>query len=186
MLSERITFTSQHSVHIWSELAERLSVYIYWLSWYLLWRGSKDGLKPYVFPLAILITKGEKLALAPLYLRSLYASSTSAWPTLSDPWGDTISSPAPTHASCKCSCGSDFFWWLWSQWNTRTSLWNKWSTKTAWEGRECQTPTSLEPRDGLIASRLQASPSSRQSTRVLPLIPSFIPSHQGESPGPNS
>lgn len=46
---------------------------VYWLSWYVLPSGPGDGLNQYVFPLSILLTKGEKLALSPLYLGSLYA-----------------------------------------------------------------------------------------------------------------
>lgn len=45
----------------------------YWLSWFVLPSGLEDGLNDYVIPLAILLAKGEKLALALLYMRSLYA-----------------------------------------------------------------------------------------------------------------
>lgn len=45
----------------------------YWLSWFFLPSGPEDGLNYYVNPLAILLVNGEKLALALLYLRSLYA-----------------------------------------------------------------------------------------------------------------
>lgn len=33
----------------------------------------EDGLHSYVFPLAVLLAKGKRLALVPLYLGSLYA-----------------------------------------------------------------------------------------------------------------
>lgn len=45
----------------------------YWLSWFVLPRSLEDGLNSYVFPLAILLAKGENLPLASLYLGSLYA-----------------------------------------------------------------------------------------------------------------
>lgn len=48
------------------------SLLSWWLSWFLLLSGPKDDLNADVFPLAILLPKGEKLALASLYLRSLY------------------------------------------------------------------------------------------------------------------
>lgn len=44
----------------------------YWLSWYVLPSGPKDGMNPYVFPLAVRLAKGEKLALAPVFLGSLF------------------------------------------------------------------------------------------------------------------
>lgn len=34
--------------------------------------GLKDGLNPYVFPLAIRLTRGDKLTLLPIYLGSLF------------------------------------------------------------------------------------------------------------------
>lgn len=40
----------------------------YWLSWFVLPSGLEDGLNPYVFPMTIWLAKGEKLALAPLFL----------------------------------------------------------------------------------------------------------------------
>lgn len=43
------------------------------LSWYAMLSGLGDGLHPYVFPLAILITKGVKFTLALVYLGYLYA-----------------------------------------------------------------------------------------------------------------
>lgn len=46
---------------------------VYWLPWFILPRGQEDGLNNYVFPLAILLAKGERLALTPTYLGSLYA-----------------------------------------------------------------------------------------------------------------
>lgn len=44
----------------------------YWLSWCMQSNELEDGLNPYFSSLAILITKGIKLALASLYLDSLY------------------------------------------------------------------------------------------------------------------
>lgn len=44
----------------------------YWLSCFVLPSWPEGGLNSYVFPLAILITKCERLALAPTYLGSLY------------------------------------------------------------------------------------------------------------------
>lgn len=43
----------------------------YWLSWYVLSSDPTD-LNSYVYPLAVLLAKGEKLALAPVYLWSLF------------------------------------------------------------------------------------------------------------------
>lgn len=45
----------------------------YWLSWFLLPRMREDGLKAYVFPLAILFAKGQRLALALIYLGCMFA-----------------------------------------------------------------------------------------------------------------
>lgn len=42
----------------------------YWLP-YILSTVPEDGLNPYVFPLAIRLGRGEKLALAPIFLGSL-------------------------------------------------------------------------------------------------------------------
>lgn len=42
------------------------------LSWNVLSIGSKNKMNQFVFPLAIPIAKGVKLALAPLYSESLY------------------------------------------------------------------------------------------------------------------
>lgn len=44
----------------------------YWLSWYVLPTGRADGINPYVFPLAIWLVRGEKLALTPIFLSSLF------------------------------------------------------------------------------------------------------------------
>lgn len=44
----------------------------YWLSWYFLPSEPEDGLNQHVFPLAIIIAKGIKFALDPLFLGSLY------------------------------------------------------------------------------------------------------------------
>lgn len=46
----------------------------YLLSWDLLSSDPEDGLKLYIFPLSILITKGAQFALAPLYLGSQHES----------------------------------------------------------------------------------------------------------------
>lgn len=43
-----------------------------WLSWIVFPSGLEDGLSSYIFSLAILLAKGRKVALAPIYLRSLY------------------------------------------------------------------------------------------------------------------
>lgn len=48
------------------------AILAYWPSWYALSRGPKDGISPYVFPRAIRLAKGERLALAPIYLGSLF------------------------------------------------------------------------------------------------------------------
>lgn len=45
---------------------------VHWLSWYVLPSGPEDGLNPYVFPLAIRLAKGERLALASIYFGSLF------------------------------------------------------------------------------------------------------------------
>lgn len=44
----------------------------FWLSWYILPSGPKDGLNAFVFPLAIHLARGEKVALAPIFLGSLF------------------------------------------------------------------------------------------------------------------
>lgn len=49
------------------------AVLAYSLSWFILPSGLEDGLNNYAFPFAILLAKGKKLALAPIYLGSLYA-----------------------------------------------------------------------------------------------------------------
>lgn len=45
----------------------------YWLSYFVFLSSPKDGINSYVFPLVVLLTKGNRLVLAPLYLGSLYA-----------------------------------------------------------------------------------------------------------------
>lgn len=49
----------------------------YCLSWYVLPSCLKDGLNSYVFPLVVLLEKGEKLALVPLYLGLCSSGQTS-------------------------------------------------------------------------------------------------------------
>lgn len=44
----------------------------FWLSWYVLSSGPEDGINSYVFPLAIKLAKGEKFALTPVFLGSLF------------------------------------------------------------------------------------------------------------------
>lgn len=44
----------------------------FWLSWYVLPSSPEDGIHPYVFLLAVKLAKGEKLALAPIFLGSLF------------------------------------------------------------------------------------------------------------------
>lgn len=44
----------------------------FWLSWYVLPSGPEDGLNAFVFPLAIRLARGEKIALAPIFLGSLF------------------------------------------------------------------------------------------------------------------
>lgn len=44
----------------------------FWLSWYVLPSGPKDGINPFVFPLAIRLSKGERLVLAPIFLGSFF------------------------------------------------------------------------------------------------------------------
>lgn len=41
---------------------------VYWLSWYVLPSRPEDGISPYVFPLAVRLAKGGKIALAPFFL----------------------------------------------------------------------------------------------------------------------
>lgn len=82
-------------------------------SWYMLSNNPGDTLKPYVFPLAIVIVKWEKFALAPRYLRSLYA-----W--LDECVANVVRSAgrfgAVTHIDTFFSfCGSDSLVWLRSQ-----------------------------------------------------------------------
>lgn len=43
----------------------------YWLSCNALPSGPEDGINHYIFPLAIRLARGEKLALAPVFLGSL-------------------------------------------------------------------------------------------------------------------
>lgn len=45
----------------------------YWLSRYVLPSGPEDSINAYVFPPAVLLVRGKRLSLGPLYLRSLYA-----------------------------------------------------------------------------------------------------------------
>lgn len=49
-----------------------LGLFGYWPSWHVLLNRPKDELNPHVFPLAILIARSMRFALAPLYLGSLY------------------------------------------------------------------------------------------------------------------
>lgn len=44
----------------------------YWLSYFVFPSSLEDGLHSYVFPPAVLLAKGERLALVPFYLGSLY------------------------------------------------------------------------------------------------------------------
>lgn len=44
----------------------------FYLSWYILPSGPEDGIYPYVFPLAVKLVNSEQLALAPIFLRSLF------------------------------------------------------------------------------------------------------------------
>lgn len=46
---------------------------LYWFSWLVLSSGPEARLNIYVFPLAIHLTKGERLAIAPIYLGSLFS-----------------------------------------------------------------------------------------------------------------
>lgn len=50
----------------------------YWLSRFILPSSPEDGVKTYVFPLAIFLVKEKKLSLGPLYLGSLIRSWMSA------------------------------------------------------------------------------------------------------------
>lgn len=70
----------------------------------------EDGLDPYVFRLDILVAKGEKLVLALLYLGFLYVDESVA--KVVQPVGDATSSPPSIRASYKCSCTSNFLWWV--------------------------------------------------------------------------
>lgn len=45
---------------------------LYWLSWYVLSSDPDYSLNFYMFPLLIRLTKGERLALMPIYLHSLF------------------------------------------------------------------------------------------------------------------
>lgn len=49
------------------------TMFSYWLSWFLCPSGPKDGINSFVFPIGIHLVKGENLAQAPIYLKSLYA-----------------------------------------------------------------------------------------------------------------
>lgn len=44
----------------------------FWLSWYVLPSRCEDRINSFVFPLAIRLEKGEKIALRPIFLRSLF------------------------------------------------------------------------------------------------------------------
>lgn len=44
----------------------------YWLSWFVFSSRPEDGIHPFVFMMAIVLAKGERFALAPIYLGSLY------------------------------------------------------------------------------------------------------------------
>lgn len=44
----------------------------FWLSWYVLSSGPEDSINAYVFPMAIRLARGEKVALAPIFLGSLF------------------------------------------------------------------------------------------------------------------
>lgn len=44
----------------------------FWLSWYVLTSGPEDGINAFVFPLAIHLARGEKVALASIFLGSLF------------------------------------------------------------------------------------------------------------------
>lgn len=52
---------------------------VYWLSWVIFPSGPGDNLNGYVFPLAILLAKGEKVALAPIYLGSCMRGWIGVW-----------------------------------------------------------------------------------------------------------
>lgn len=43
------------------------------LSYQFVFLGPEDEINPFGFPLAIILAKGKRLALAPIYLSSLYA-----------------------------------------------------------------------------------------------------------------
>lgn len=49
-----------------------LELLTYWLSWFIFLSVPEDGLNDYVFLLTILLTNGKNVALAPIYLGSLY------------------------------------------------------------------------------------------------------------------
>lgn len=51
----------------------------FWLSWYVLPSGPEDGINSYVFPLVIRLAKGEKVALAPIFLVLFFIGWTSAF-----------------------------------------------------------------------------------------------------------
>lgn len=44
----------------------------FWLSWHVLLSGPEDGINAYVFPIAIRLARGEKVALTPIFLGSLF------------------------------------------------------------------------------------------------------------------
>lgn len=62
-------FTSGSGVKSELELEAMLA---YWLSWYVFASGPEDGLNHYVFFLAVILGRGQKLALAPIILGSLF------------------------------------------------------------------------------------------------------------------
>lgn len=48
------------------------AILVFWLSCYVLPSGPEDGINSFVFPLAIRLAKGEKIALGPIFLGSLF------------------------------------------------------------------------------------------------------------------
>lgn len=48
------------------------AVLSFWLSWYVLPSGPEDGINAFVFPLSIRLARGEKVALTPIFFRTLF------------------------------------------------------------------------------------------------------------------
>lgn len=69
----------------------------FWLSWYIFPSRPKDSLNAFVFPLTISLARGEKVALAPIFLDSLFYRLDECIESLVRPMGRyTVASYAQT------------------------------------------------------------------------------------------